>query len=219
MNIGIYLVMLCFASIGGHAALPGVLTASTRQPSPSTPEEVVEIALEAWSQFTSLGALAALDGAFASGGPQFEQLAGETPVGDPPVVFLVEETVVRSRAGTSATVWASVWVEREGYRPEVLYWDFDLVRTGEGWRVWTVVPAERPDEVAPSSTTPTTTGATGRSLTQARESSSPIATATPSNSTTGVRLPALSAWIIVITIAGVALAGYLAPRIDRRRER
>jgi hypothetical protein len=33
-----------------------------------------------------------------------------------------------------------------------------------------------------------------------------------------VRLPALSAWIIVITVVSVALAGYLAPRIDRRAE-
>ena len=35
----------------------------------------------------------------------------------------------------------------------------------------------------------------------------------------GVRLPALSAWIVVVTVIGVALAGYLAPRLDRGRER
>jgi hypothetical protein len=45
---------------------------------------------------------------------------------------------------------------------------------------------------------------------------SPVGEATSPR--TGVRLPVLSAWVIVITIVGVALAGYLAPRIDRRRE-
>lgn len=186
---------------------------------PASPEDVVGFALEAWSQFTSTGAWSLVDAVFIPGGAQYEQLAGESPSGSPPLRFVAEQTVIRSLATGSATVWARVRVEREGYQPEVFHWDFDLVRTGEGWRVWTVVPAERPDEVEPSSTTPTTTGTTGRSLTQTRESSSPLAAETPSNGTTGIRLPALSAWIIVITIAGVALAGYLAPRIDRRRER
>jgi len=34
----------------------------------------------------------------------------------------------------------------------------------------------------------------------------------------GTRLPALSAWIVVVTLVGVAVAGYMAPRIDRRGE-
>jgi hypothetical protein len=28
----------------------------------------------------------------------------------------------------------------------------------------------------------------------------------------------LSAWVVVVTVIGVAVAGYMAPRIDRRRE-
>ncbi len=219
MNTYVGITMVLFVSIVGNVALPGLTPISTELTSVSTPEEVVELALEHWSQFTSIGGLAALDGAFFVGGPQYEQLAGERPAGHPPLLFFVEETVVRSRAATSAIVWARVRVEREGYRPEMLQWDFDLVLTGDGWRVWTVVATEPPFDAATSPTTPTSTGALGRSLTQARESFAPLVAASPSNSTSGVRLPALSAWIIVITIAGVALAGYLAPRIDRRRER
>ena len=196
-----------------------MLSGGSELESSASPENVVGFALEAWSQFSAWGDLAALGTVFVAGGPQFEQLAQEVPAGDPNVVFEAEETLVRSEGEASATVWARVRVEREGYQPEVRHWDFDLVRTNEGWRVWTVVPAERPDEVESSSSKPITTGITGRSLTQPRESSSPLAAARPSNATTGIRLPSLSAWIIVITIAGVALAGYLAPRIDNRRER
>lgn len=187
--------------------------------SASSPEVVVGFALEAWSQFTSLGEPSILDGPFFREGPQYEQLAGEGPAGEPRLMFRAEQMVVRSADATSATVWARVEVTREGHQPEVHEWDFDLVLTEEGWRVWTVVPAPRPVETAPSSTPPTTTQGIVPPQTQARESVAPLAASTSSNSAKGVRLPALSAWIIVITIAGVALAGYLAPRIDRRRER
>lgn len=220
-NTLIHIVILWYGwvPIGGLSASPGVEAGAEEVNSPFSPEEVVGFALEAWSQFTSLGELVVLDELFILEGPQYEQLAGEVPAGDPRMVFRAEQMVVRSEESTSATVWTKVRVEREGYQPEVYEWDFDLVRTSDGWRVWTVVPAQRPDETPPSSTAPTANEGTVPPRNQARASAAPIAASTPSNSTTGVRLPALSAWIIVITIAGVALAGYLAPRIDRRWER
>jgi hypothetical protein len=220
LNSLVYMPTLWFVWISmGTLSGPAGLGAGVKELSPSSsPEEVVGLALKAWSQFTSRGELAVLDGLFLPKGPQYEQLAGEVPAGDPRLMFRAEEMVVRSADATSATVWVRVQVTREGHTPEVQEWDFDLVLIEEGWRVWTVVPAQRPVEIAPSSLAPTASDGIVPSRTQARESAAPIAASTSSNSTPGVRLPALSAWIIVVTIAGVALAGYLAPRIDRRRE-
>lgn len=220
-NTLLYMVIIWFdlVPIGGVPAASGVEAGVEGVNSASSPEVVVGFALEAWSQFTARGELAVLDGLFLREGPQYEQLAAETPLGEPRLVFRAEQMVVRSADETSATVWASVQVAREGHQPEVHEWDFDLVRTEEGWRVWAVVPAQRPVETVPSSIAPTEEAEIVPPRTQARERAAPMAASTLSNSATGVRLPALSAWIIVITIAGVALAGYLAPRIDRRRER
>lgn len=203
----------------GVSASPGLEAGIQSDSTASNPEDVVGVALKSWSQFTSLGELAVLDEVFMLEGPQYGQLVGEAPSGEPRLTFKAEQTVLRSEGATSATVWAKVQVTREGYQPEIREWDFDLVLTEDGWRVWTVVSAPRPTETAPSSSAPPTTEPSQSARVEARERSAPIAASTPSTQNTGVRLPALSAWIIVITLAGVALAGYLAPRIDRRRER
>ena len=70
-------------------------------------------------------------------------------------------------------------------------------------------------ESSTTSTTPTSTVPAEEASEQEHTVAQDVDSGGPGG---GVRLPALSAWIIVITVIGVALAGYLAPRLDRRRE-
>jgi hypothetical protein len=204
-------------------ALGGTAKASDEHPQPFT--EPIHDALDAWSDFVGTGDLAAIEGAFSVNGPQWRQFQVEsTRPGDTTHLRLrALDLRPRQRASTTATVWAEVEVSGAGFLPKVFSWDFDLIREEGQWLVWTVVPAQSPPasaERAPASVT-VTPEPTGRMH---------PATSTPAQRTVeagpethnldrphGIRLPAISAWIIVVTLVGVAVAGYMAPRIDRRR--
>jgi hypothetical protein len=209
-------------------ALP---TSATQSDVPRPLVDAVSQALGEWGAFASTGDLTALRTGFAAGGPQRRQLEAESATwtddgASKPLRFVIRELRLRRLGTATATVWAQVEVTRPGFESQRFAWDFDLVLREGRWQVWTVVAARPPDaapsvsEVAPetTATSPSTTVASrSESPPETRELAvSPVAEAT--SPPTGVRLPALSAWIIVITIVGVALAGYLAPRIDRRGE-
>jgi hypothetical protein len=144
------------------------------------------------------------------------------------LLFTILELRMRSVASERATVWARVEVTRAGHESQTLSWDFDLLRVDGRWRVWTVLGAPRPrmaithPSAEPHPSLVTTTSSLSTTTTAGTQSTEHVAAAVEapaSNPNSGVLLPLLSAWIIVISVVGVALAGYLAPRLDRRAER
>ena len=215
-------------------ALLLLLSASPRSASAAEAEipvplaDTVTEALVSWAQLAMTGDSALLDSVFVIGGPQHRLLDEESSAWDgtgslAPLRFTVRELRLRSSGSERATVWASIEATRVGFESRILSWDFDLIRRDGRWKVWTVLAADRPEvETMPrfeSSTTSTTSttappdeGLTEQEHIEAQTIDSVVRKP-------GVRLPALSAWIIVITVIGVALAGYLAPRLDRGRER
>lgn len=203
---------------------------------PRSLDEAVGAALDAWSEFATTGNLSAVGTSFALGGPQFRQFEVEASAGpSKPDAAAFEMKIrdirLRRLGSTTATVWTRIQISRPGHIPEVVHWDFDLINEDGRWLVWTVVPAEAPStdaamESSPPSTltSSTTTLAAGSAIQDPATARDPIrepvGSAQPSSldaSTKGVRIPALSAWIIVFTLVGVAVAGYLAPRVDRRK--
>ncbi len=185
----------------------------------------VDEALAAWADFASSGSVTVVEAAFVVGGPQHELLIDRAGAGVgemAPLTLRVLESRLRYLGPQQATVWARVEVSRSGFRSETFSWDFDLVRRSGRWQVWTVVPAEPPRPDAPMAEAGVQPSAT-MSSSSTTSTTEPDAAAAPSEATSsvprGTRLPALSAWIIVLTIVAVAAAGYLAPRLDRRAER
>jgi len=194
---------------------------------PTPLANAVTEALVAWATLAATGNSAAVESAFVIGGPQHQLLGEESSkwVGVSslaPLRFTIRELRLRSPGSERATVWASVEATRVGFESRTLSWDFDLIRRDGRWKVWTVLAADRPKaDTAPrfeSSTTSTTstTDPPDEELTEQEHNAAQIIDSVVRKP--GVRLPALSAWIIVITVIGVALAGYLAPRLDRGRE-
>jgi hypothetical protein len=188
--------------------------------------EAIHDALDAWSEFARTGDLAATGEAFAPTGPQARQFEVESDTQQDSAApsLRVLDLRLRRLNEAIATVWAEVEVSQAGFRSQVFGWDFDLISKNGRWLVWTVVPAETPPTSLTEETAPTLTVAEPTSQTPPAPviSAGPIradaAPATPdAGSSDGIRMPALSAWIIVVTLVGVALAGYMAPRIDRRR--
>ncbi len=192
--------------------------------------DAVSEALVAWEEFATTGDTAALESEFAVEGPQYRLLDEESSAWNrtdslEPFRFTIRELDLRSVGPELATVWAGVEATRVGFESQTLSWDFDLIRRGGRWKVWTVLATERPEtgsttvepgsEPSVTSTTATTAAPDTDPSEQAQSAAQPIDSG---SSKAGVRLPALSAWIIVITVVGVALAGYLAPRLDRRAE-
>ena len=199
-------------------------------------------AAAAWGEFAATGDLDAIEPWFAADGPQWRRFQQEATnrTRRQSLRFEVRELRLRRVTSTRSTVWARVTVDGDGLVPVVFGWDFDLVHRNGRWRVWTVVTAERPDpaematEQPSPAASPTTTSAPVSMLTSPPTSTSttvpltrpaadnpplePVVAAGPVAPPTaaGVRLPALSAWIIVITVAAVVAAGYLAPRLERR---
>lgn len=209
---------------------PGLASASAVEDTPPL-VRAVEEALEAWSGFTVTGDVAGLAAAFVVGGPQHGQFVEESATWNgsrnpEPIRFGIRDLQVRSVGVDSATVWARVEAVRVGFGSQTFMWDFDLARSNGDWKVWTVVPASRPqsapvvlDPNPPPRLTSTTTSTIAPPFSAQVEreaTAAPEVEPSPRRSTDGVRLPALSAWIIVITIVGVAAAGYLAPRLERR---
>lgn len=201
---------------------------------PESLSTAVQEAVEAWGEFTVSGDVADLSPFFVPGGPQWQQLEAESVDGngslpvEPPLHLEIVRMRLRSHDPAVATVWAEVEASRPGYQSEVFGWDFDLVRRQGRWRVWTVVgaleppvsePQRRADSAAANGATSTTrpTAPTAPAEPRVTENEATIL-ASPDRSS-GTRIPALSAWIIVVTIIGVTAAGYLAPRLDQRGER
>ncbi|HDH26384.1 MAG TPA: hypothetical protein ENH00_09355 [Actinobacteria bacterium] len=213
---------LLFASHGASAVDPDI---------PAPLVDTIQQALDEWAEFASTGDITAIETGFAPEGPQRRQLERESTAienaGDlEPFRFTVRELRLRSLGAESATVWARVEATRSGLESQIFSWDFDLIRSDGRWQVWTVVAAKPPLLVPPPDLTVhetpvpsavTTTAAPDESI-EAATVEADMAPTDPSVGG-GVRLPALSAWIIVITVVGVALAGYLAPRLERREER
>ena len=204
---------------------------------PAPLAEVVHGALDGWAEFAAIGDLAAVSSTFHPKGPQWRQFERESAASwtdrpGEPLRMDVLELRVRRIDSTAAIVWGKVEVSRAGFVSEVASWDFDLVREDDEWQVWTVVAADAPPYGALSTgTTSSTRQAPATTLSQldTAAAESPIDNTHPTlpealdvsttSSPEGVRLPALSAWIVVVTLIGVAVAGYMAPRIDRRAER
>jgi hypothetical protein len=198
-------------------------------PEPLT--EATHAGVDAWSKFAVTGDPAVLGSAFVSDGPQWRQFEAEAaawtdPPGGEPMRFEIRQYRLRHLDSTTATVWVEVEASRTGFVSEVFGWDFDLILDNGQWRVWTVVPADPPSESAHVAADPgepesvqTTTSAppTSATLPQSTMAGGAL-TGTAADRPTGTRLPALSAWIVVLTVVGVAVAGYMAPRIDRRGE-
>jgi len=185
-------------------------------------------ALEDWGRFVESGDPAVLNGSFAPEGPQFGHLSAETDSG--PVrpdhrattLTLRGYQIVHRRQET-ATVRAQVEAFRESHASTLHAWRVDLVSRQGAWLVWNVGPVDTSTEKSglTSGTTTTVERSEGMRFSPLLSSSQEHVAAAPvgePESRAGTRLPALSAWIIVITILGVATAGYLAPRIDARRE-
>jgi ketosteroid isomerase-like protein len=189
--------------------------------------EAVRTALDAWSQFATTGDLSALGSSFGPDGPQWRQFEAESPAWQgatnaEALRLELRELRLRHLESTTATVWAEVEAIRAGFVSEVFGWDFDLIRDGGRWWVWTVVAAEAPSELAQvppvtTSTVASTTTTPAAAITEPGSSESPPMAAAAGRSR-GTRLPAVSAWIVVVTVVGVAVAGYMAPRIDKRAD-
>jgi hypothetical protein len=201
----------------------GTIAEASADELPKPLEEAIEGALDAWSEFAARGDLAATEGSFAASGPQRRrfELESSTNQVSPGLSLRSRELRVRTMNEEIATVWAEIEVRRPGFRTEVVWWDFDLIEESTRWLVWTVVPAEFPPTAATALLTPISTaselpGATPLAPTNT-DTYAPEAAATEPDSPHGFRLPANVAWIIVVTLVGVAVAGYMAPRIDRRR--
>jgi hypothetical protein len=212
--------------------LPSALTPADHAAASADPDvpqplaEAVHRALDEWSQFATTGDLALVGYSFVVGGPQWSQFKAEagaregTP-GAEPLGFEVRRFRLRSLDVTTATLWAEVAASRIGFESEILGWDFDLIYRDDQWQVWTVVAADEP--TAPVETQPagaeTTTSAPPTQVFDSESRGFEEGTAAAAAVTAkGTRLPALSAWIVVVTLVGVAVAGYMAPRIDRRGE-
>lgn len=188
------------------------------------PLDTVEAAVAAWSTFATSGDFSSVDPWFVVGGPQWEQFETEAAKSSQTAAirFAVLDSVIRAKDDEWATVWARVEISRHDYRSEIFEWDFDLVHTSDGWRVWTVVPAERPSPEDPPVVVRGSSAATegtgvGDLSTTTTLATAVLSPAKPAPSEAGgVRLPAMAAWIVVVTLIGVAATGYLAPRLDRR---
>lgn len=203
--------------------IPAPASAESSDP-PTALAEAVNEALESWSLFVATGDLESLRAGFVVGGPQWRQFESESrSVVDPPQQFILHDVGLRRLGGTAATVWAEVEVTRRSHVAETFGWDFDLVYQDGRWLVWTVVAGERPTASELPTAWSTTTSVVTPTPTE-KASNEPgmdrgvRALTGGSLESPGTHIPALSAWIVVVTVIGVAAAGYVAPRLDRRRE-
>ena len=193
--------------------------------SPAQPPTAIAIALDealnSWSQFSATADLEVVRSSFVVGGPQWRQFVSEaagSAVVDPRR-FTVHEAHLRRLDVRTATVWAEVEVSQPGRVAQTFGWDFDFTLEDGQWLVWTVVAADRPTD---------SESAMGAFPTTAISSTSQPAATSPTDrrvealseppKAAGTRIPALSAWVVVVTVIGVAAAGYVAPRLDRRRQ-
>lgn len=220
------------AGLVGLAVLVGVpLAAPASEEVPGPIVDGVGEALDGWARYATSGDLVALGASFVVGGPQWRQLQAESDqaeggASEPPLRFEIRQFRLRHLDTDTATVWVEVEASRTGFVSKVFGWDFDLILDNGQWRVWTVVAAEAPSESAqvaadpdPAEPVPTTTSAPPTSPTVPQSTMAGGAlTASAAGQSRGTRIPVLSAWVVVVTVVGVAIAGYMAPRIDRRGE-
>ena len=128
-----------------------------------------------------------------------------------------------ARGPSSETVWAEVVRRRKGIGRETFGWDFDLVRTEDGCRVWTVVAADRPTRAGHLAIDviddpDLCLGCRRSGERPTHPTRRRLAVGSSGGEARTVRASALVAWVVVVTLGGVAFAGYLAPRLERRRE-
>jgi hypothetical protein len=196
--------------------------ASTNPDQPPTALAVaVGEAVGSWSQFTATGELEVLRSSFVVGGPQWRQFVSEAAgsAALDPRQFLVHEIRLRRLDARTATVWAEVEVSQPGRIAQTFGWDFDFILEGRHWLVWTVVAGDRPkDSEMPAEARPPATTPTTETLAPSVPPGHHVEALSGPPEAAGTRIPALSAWIVVVTVIGVAVAGYVAPRLDRRRQ-
>lgn len=184
----------------------------------------VEDGLRSWERYANEGQHSDLSW-LVEGGPQLIQLTSEVPIGPPPLRFETNEIRVRALQADRAVVWAEVVARRDGHHSATWGWDFELVAADDEWLVWTVVEAERPTatpgtntSVSSSTTSPPSSSTSSLVERGDEDASIHIGADVVDRGQGGTRIPAISAWVIVITVAGVAAAGYMAPRIEKRLE-
>lgn len=179
-------------------------------------------ALDSWSRFSATADPEVVQSSFVVGGPQWRQFDSEaagSAVVDPRQ-FTAHEIRLRRLDARTATVWAEVEVSQPGRIAQTFGWDFDFTLEDGHWLVWTVVAADRPKDsetaarALPSAANPSTSLTSATSVPPDRRVEAPSG----APKAAGTRIPALSAWVVVLTVIGVAAAGYVAPRLDRRRE-
>ncbi len=125
------------------------LAAPTNGPDAVTEAEVLAAAkgaLDAWGRFAVSGDLEALGPWFDPEGPQYGQLAQESPelqaepLGNPPYLVTLESPVVSLDEQGRPVVEGSVVFARTGEAAQRLEWRMAFRRGSEGWALWSVQP-------------------------------------------------------------------------------
>lgn len=179
--------------------------------------------LSGWEEFAASGELSFVSPYLAESGPQynlFEREAALLAEAGRDIEFTMSNAAPADRSASGRTVVAEVQVSSVGHVTEVFDWEFEFIADSD-CVLWTVVdsaprvsPDPRPEpEASPAPRGPERAEAAVQApIGEPTGRSQQTATGT-------VRLPAVAAWVIVFTLVGVATAGYLAPRFDRREPR
>jgi hypothetical protein len=109
----------------------------------------LDAALRAWGVFAATGDLAAVEGAFAVDGPQYDQLQSEVAdrlanaPGLPAFDFLMRDAAIVDSSKSAMVLRGDVVLQRAGVAAETFRWDVEMRWDGElgRWVLWTVAEA------------------------------------------------------------------------------
>lgn len=179
--------------------------------------------LSGWEEFAASGELSSVSPYLAESGPQYKLFERESALlaeAGRDLAFTMSNAAPAGRSTSGRTVVAEVQVSSAGYATEVFDWEFEFIADSD-CVLWTVVDSatrvSQDSQLEPEASSAPRGPEGAEAAAQA-----PIGepTGRSQQAATGtVRLPAVVAWVIVFTLVGVATAGYLAPRFDRREPR
>jgi hypothetical protein len=165
----------------------------------------VDSVFKAWSDSTTGVGVGPLEALAAAGSPQVGQVAAEVPHDEAVTFTLGERTLLHSSSDVEV-VAVDVAASAAGFVTETMELEVEFVIRDGRCLLWTIVGAGDSevgvDQDRPSLQVSEAVSVEGVAGTQAGNV---------------VMLPPIVAWIVVVTLVAVALAGYLAPRLDRRR--